>query len=402
MRNVISVLRRIRAIRAAALAVVLAGAMFVPSYATPEVPPTAPDQPAAPQAAVPQALPDVPGAEYLTPLAETSTSGGTATASQVTVANKPRMAIEFGPEDPVWSLLYIYEHNVPIQNPTKTELCTSSDADAPPCVPNPFYQPECATDDPATQRGSAYTRNLVFPVRPLKGGGADVGFVAETRVNMAAFGSVPASATLTLRVPVEDGDVQYLVNHQWDDQGMSREMPGCDPDYRPPYKIVTLIEGEVDIQISDLVVDGVPVDVGPRCRTEHPAELALWGDFDRGGYFPLPGGDLGAEPGLAPRALFPVDSPQYREANGRVFGPSKGLDVPPFTGCGTGGDDLSPLITGMASGPDNRVRLKQDQVVVLPEIPIDDVTQCSGFNCPLPAPDVPDMPPPAWEDGENQ
>lgn len=402
MRNPTPSRRRARLIRSAALAILLTGVLSVPSSAVPE--PPVPDQVPMAAAAAPQALPDVPGAEYLFPVAETSDIGGTTTASQVTVANRPRMAIEFGPDDPVWSVLYVYEHNVPIDNPTETILpCPGTPRpDAPPCVPDPFFQPACASaDNPVTQRKVGYYRNRIYPVLPLDGGGADVGFVAQKQLNLAAFGSVPASATLTLRVPIIDGHVQYLMNHLWDASAALAGRPdaeGCDPAFNDTApRLTALVEGDVTLQLSDLKVDGVPVNVGDHCRTVRPAKLELWGDMDRGGYFPLSGGVLGMEPGLSDGTLFPLEGRLYRDDEGREFGPSHGLEVPPFTGCGSGGDDLSALVTAMASGPDNRVRLEQKQVTFLDEIPIEDLTRCGVGICPLPAPEVPERPRAPWE-----
>ncbi|WP_293783372.1 hypothetical protein [uncultured Aeromicrobium sp.] len=331
---------------------------------------------------------------------ETGITGGTVTNTQVAVANRSRMVIELGPDNPIWGALYFGEHNYPLDNPAENvNNCSTTDSRLP-CVPFPL-QPECATDDPATQALASYFRNRIYPIRPLGGGGADVGFLGKTRVNMVAFGSVPASATLTFRVPTVDGEVQFLKNHQWTHVSYTNNW-GCGGTGFRDHQIVALTEGQVEISISDLVVDGVPVDVGARCRTERPTKLELWGDYDRGGYSPLGGGDMGAEPGLMPQSFTLTDSPQYKDDAGRTFGPSQGLDVPPFTGCGTGGDDLSPLVSAMASGPDNPVRVRQKELVIFPtDLPYDDFTRCGLASCPLPAPELPELPPLPWENGET-
>lgn len=397
--------RRARLIRSAALAILLTGVLSVPSSAAPE--PPVPDRVPMAAAATPQALPDVPGAEDVPPADEVATAAGSVTTTQVTVANRSRMAIEFGQDNPIWAILYYAEYNVPLDEPT-VNLPSCADLgyypDSPSCVPYP-YQPSCATDDPSTQMGSQYFRNRVYPIRPLEGGGADVGFLGKTRVNLLAFGSVPVSATLTLRTPRVDGEVQYLTSHIWTIGGNGTppaRMPGCDPSYRAPETDVALLEGEAEIWISDLVVDGVPVNVGRQCRTTEPAELELWGDFSRGDYNATDGGPLGAEPGIMPHA-FTLDDPQYRQQNGRTFGPSKGIDVPPFTDCGTGDQDFSPLVSAAASGPNNPVRAEQGTLVISAGggAPIKNPTGCGISTCPLPAPELPELPPLPWGNGDT-
>lgn len=332
----------------------------------------------------------LPGASDLPAPGTISLAEGTVTGSQGTVVRGSRMYITVGPENPIWGALYFAEFNWPVEDPTQfVALCSQGR----PCVPDPFYQPECATDEPATRKMSYYFRNPLYPLSPLGGGGADVGLLAETRVNLLAFGSIPATATLTMRTPSSGGSVRPLMAHIWQ-RGTGYPI-GCGPLQVAAPPISALVEGKVEIRLSDLTVDGVSVDLGPNCRTETPVDLYLWGETDRRGYYPNSGGDLGAYDGLHPGSVIPLDDPFYfGHFEGRDLPASSGVHVPPFTGCGIGSDDLSPVISAMASGPNNPVRAVQGQTASFDSIPLEDLTQCSPFGgCPLPAPAVPPMPP---------
>lgn len=358
---------RRRALGTACLAMVISLLLATPSS-------SAPDEPA-----------QVPGEADLpqTPIAQ---ARGVVTNSQGGVVRRSKMYLTIKPEKPIWGVLYQGVYNWPVENPTSfLSLCSRGR----PCVPDPFYQPPCATDDPLTQRRGPYFKSRLYPVSPLSGGGADVGLLAEMKVNLIAFGALPATATLTLRVPRVDGKVKPLTVHIWQTNQL-----GCDPTYVAP-AVSALAEGQVGISLGDLEVDGVPVDLGPSCRTVRPADLQLWGETELGGYFPGSGGPLGAFDALHPGSLGPLDSPFYFEDNGRVIPPSTGITIPPFTGCGTGGEDLSALVTAMASGPNNPVRARQSPLVApIDDIDLGNLAKCDQNGvCPLPAPAVPDRPP---------
>ncbi len=243
--------------------------------------------------------------------------------------------------------------------------------------------------------------NTIYPMRPLAGGGAEIGVVTKTSVNLLAFGSIPATATVTVRVPRENGKVVPLIAHVCQTAPFGPR-PGCDPSFSPP-TATTLVEGTVEVFISDLVLDGVPVDVGPSCRTMEPTPVYLWGAQGENPYFPSSGGELGAYDGINPGSRFAVDHPIYRgRFDGRENIPaSTGIDIPSFTGCGTAGEDLSSLVTSVAAGPNNPIRAIQKTPVEFPAdegVPIDDLLRCDiNGNCPLPAPPVPAAPPLPWE-----
>ncbi|MGP9017369.1 DUF6801 domain-containing protein [Streptomyces sp. BR1] len=95
------------------------------------------------------------------------------------------------------------------------------------------------------------------------------------------------------------------------------------------------------LRLYDLRVNGVPMDVGPRCRTSQPIDTVLAGAYDF-----LTGGVL----------------------DGKIA-------IPPFAGCGSRGEDLSPLFTATLSGPGNPVRIQQGRLAgagsapPVPELP---------------------------------
>lgn len=375
-----------RAVGIACLAVVTSLLLATPGSSAPDGPVAAavPGEEGLPQT---QSAASVPGEEDL-PKTPIALARGVVTNSQGGVVRRSKMYLTIKPEDPIWGVLYTGIYNWPAEDPTGfAQLC----ARGRPCVSDPFYQPPCATDDPATQRVGQYLRHRVYPVSPRGGGGgADVGLLAEMRVNLIAFGALPATATLTLRAPRVDGQVQPIRVQTWQTTRL-----GCDPSFVAP-AASALAEGQVEISLADLEVDGVPVDLGPNCRTVRPADLALWGETEHGGYYPNTGGPLGAFDGLHPGSLGPLDSPFYFEDNGRVIPPSTGITIPSFTGCGTGGEDLSPLVTAMASGPNNPVRAQQSTLITQLDgsVDLNDLTKCQHTGeCPLPAPAVPERPP---------
>ncbi|GGP57835.1 DUF6801 domain-containing protein [Streptomyces melanogenes] len=95
------------------------------------------------------------------------------------------------------------------------------------------------------------------------------------------------------------------------------------------------------LRVHDVRVNGVPLDVGRRCRTARPFDTVLSGSYNF-----LTGGILDGQ-----------------------------IAIPPFAGCGSRGEDLSPLFTAALSGPGNAVRIRQGQLAgagsapPVPELP---------------------------------
>lgn len=336
----------------------------------------------------------LPGFDDLPVRNSFSVTEGTVTSSQHAVARRSKMSIT---SRLIWGAMYFGEFNIPTDSPTSfNPLCILQRH----CLSDPFYQPSCATDDPVTHWKTNYVRNPMYPLKPLEDGGAEVGVLSEEKINLIAFGTIPATATLTMSVPRVDGKVQPLMAHMWGRMSDAAWAKGCAPLPSDLHKVSTLLEGKIIVQLSDLEIDGVQVDLGPRCRTKQPTQVYLWGDAAVGSYTPGGGGPLGAFDGLHPGSRGPLNDPYYREDNGRTIPPSSGINIPPFVDCGTGGDDLSPVVSAMASGPNNPVRAVQKPIVPLHRIPLEDLSLCGGSLCPLPAPEVPPMPP--LPDGEGE
>lgn len=99
----------------------------------------------------------------------------------------------------------------------------------------------------------------------------------------------------------------------------------------------------LDITVSHVTVDGTPLDVGPNCHTASPATLVLTAQH-------------GYNVSGAPIANWWWQPIQSNGGGGYPYGT---VDVPAFTDCHNGADDLDPLLTAMISGPDNPVTARQ-------------------------------------------
>ncbi|MFJ9036050.1 DUF6801 domain-containing protein [Streptomyces sp. NPDC102406] len=116
------------------------------------------------------------------------------------------------------------------------------------------------------------------------------------------------------------------------------------------YAVATFFQS---LRIHDVKVNGTPLDVGPDCRTAKRFRVTLRANVgDGGGYSNVLFGGI---------------------LSGKV-------DIPAFSGCGTGGEDLDPLFTAAISGPDNLITMNQAPVCA-PEL---------SFGCP---PVMPTFPP---------
>jgi hypothetical protein len=149
------------------------------------------------------------------------------------------------------------------------------------------------------------------------------------RATLLAFGFVPVSATIQIS---EIGSLNVA-------------LISCAPTKAcplPPPKNEALFFGLVTLRISNVDVNGVPLNVGAHCQTATPFELALTG-------IP-PAYDVGLLEGVL---------------TGTVT-------IPPFSGCSDGADNLNPIFNATVSGPGNFVKVTQAPPC----------TPNTGFNCP--------------------
>jgi len=120
----------------------------------------------------------------------------------------------------------------------------------------------------------------------------------------------------------------------------------------PPYPITVTATAKISIHVTNVRVNGVPLNVGPNCRTAAPVRLVLVGH----GFNTLP-----------PKG--------YTVPTG---GPLSGkVTIPPFTGCGVA-ENLDPLLTGSISGRGNFVKQTQGKLC--------GPSQPSAWSCPPPVP----------------
>ncbi|MBC7595780.1 MAG: hypothetical protein H7288_17895 [Kineosporiaceae bacterium] len=218
--------------------------------------------------------------------------------------------------------------------------------------------------------------NYVYALSP-EGSRNNFGDFPPTTVRTVAFGSIPAEVTIhisqlrdeeNLPVPL----VATTFSSYYGTTGGERLDSSRTFD--------TKVTGEVSVRLSDLIVDGVPVDLGTECKTVEPATLAGLrgkGFWDKG---------VGSAPAdeLPTRETWRT-TPYYTAALGGLL--SGTIDIPAFTGCGVGGDDLSPLLTAMASGPGNQLSVRQS-----------DIGRCFPANAPLPCVDDPLPLPDKWHE----
>ena len=154
------------------------------------------------------------------------------------------------------------------------------------------------------------------------------------RATFLAFGFVPVTASLTVTElrPISIRSVSGIT--------------------APPYPITVSATTTVAIRISDVVVNGVPLAIGPHCRPVGTTRLTLVGQGDNT---------------IPPRG--------YTLSTG---GPLTGrLTIPAFTDCGVT-ENLDPLLTGSISGPGNFDLMTQGKLC--------GPAQPQAWTCPPPIP----------------
>jgi len=135
------------------------------------------------------------------------------------------------------------------------------------------------------------------------------------RVTLLAFGRIPVSATI----------------HTSEIGSLNIALISCAPAPKCPNHAadVALYFGRVSLRISDVKIDGVPLNVGSHCQTATPFNFLLTG---------LP--------------------PAYNV--NLIHGVLTGtVTIPPFKGCANGDRNLDPVFTASVSGPGNFVKVTQ-------------------------------------------
>ncbi|MEV4144309.1 DUF6801 domain-containing protein [Amycolatopsis sp. NPDC049691] len=116
-----------------------------------------------------------------------------------------------------------------------------------------------------------------------------------------------------------------------------------------------ILRNHLDVvsRLSDVKVNGVPLDAGPDCVSATPMPIDMIGEYD-----PFTGGLIGTDPANA--------DPKYR-----------GFSLPPFKNCGAA-EKLSSLFTGQNSGPGNQASARLTIIQLC--------TEADHRNCPPVAP----------------
>lgn len=168
------------------------------------------------------------------------------------------------------------------------------------------------------------------------------------QVQTVAFGTIPVRATVKMRLPLDDeglpiGLTALTVEDIWPPGSGPCPSAHCGEQYK--HTKDTPVTGAVDIQLASLEVDGVSVDVGESC-------WARGGRLDLTGKgYTRPDNRNVYDPG------WDVPRGKYNAYKGGTLEGT--LDVPAFKNCGAG-DDLSRLVSNVASGTSFPVKIFQD------------------------------------------
>ncbi|QNS06490.1 DUF6801 domain-containing protein [Streptomyces xanthii] len=115
----------------------------------------------------------------------------------------------------------------------------------------------------------------------------------------------------------------------------------------PNKEVWAAISFDQSLRLHDVSVNGTPLDVGPNCRSKAPFRVVLEGTFG-------PNGTQGTYTNVLLGGL--LTSKNYP------------VDIPPFSGCGSQGEDLDALFTAAISGPGNLIAMNQ-ATVCIPDFP---------------------------------
>jgi hypothetical protein len=173
-----------------------------------------------------------------------------------------------------------------------------------------------ANDSSVTRHSFLFADSPSWAVRH-KGPHPHFGIFPTAHTSVLGFGAIPITADLHLRQVVGKHGLITPINVHSVTQ------------LKPPFKVrPTVVTGLLNVRVSNVSVDEVPLHVGPNCRSVTPMHLRVVGQ-----------------------------DPAYNLFRG---GPLNGtVTIPQFIGCGTGGDDVDPLLNGTISGPGNPLHLIQ-------------------------------------------
>lgn len=186
-------------------------------------------------------------------------------------------------------------------------------------------------------------------VQSPAGASQPFGLFPPITVRSVAFGSIPVQATVHLSQSVRDGLIVPFHFAQIISLGAMAEgtmIPGLGPAPASNGRGAVGVQfpptftGSLDIRLSDVTVDGVPLAVGDNCAAS--AGLKMSPNTNGFLYSGL------SEPVKGEPGEFKVSDPRKSYLPGNV-------DIGAFSGCTSGSEGLDPLLTSMISGPDNPI-----------------------------------------------
>lgn len=203
-------------------------------------------------------------------------------------------------------------------------------------------------------RASAiYSADLHFV--SSKGAPDPYGHVGPFAVRTVAFGGIPVEAEVALR---QQRDAENLPIGLEFTQTLKRYCRGLGPNAGPTEEEAlstnTTVNGQLEVAITSLKVDGVDLRLTDACRTGSPSTINLSSPDH-----------LNLDPTLEPED-HPAPENIYTTkffnaiAGGLLTGT---IDIPAFAGCVTEtGEDVSRLLTTTVSGKDNPVIIRSEGV----------------------------------------
>jgi hypothetical protein len=156
-----------------------------------------------------------------------------------------------------------------------------------------------------------------------------------TTATFLGFGFVPVTATVHL---IQAGPVTAVIYQPIATDNVATPLGSTSP-------MTAVSTAQVSVQVTNVKVNGVPLDVGNNCHTD--------------GILTSPGNPINYN-GLVLQGGVPAGSPGPRYDFGFSGALAGTAEIPPFTGCVTpDGDNLDPLLTSSVSGPGNEVQIDQ-------------------------------------------
>lgn len=181
------------------------------------------------------------------------------------------------------------------------------------------------------------------------------GYVRAFDVHAVAFGTIPVTATVRLAQPRDSenlpigGTATQKTGEFCPPGGPFTEKPPGGSS-RPVHIIDTDVRLATNVEVVDLSVDGVHLGLRPGCRTSAPSEVVA----TAAEYY---GWDPSVSAAERPSKETVMTTKYFTLAVGGLLTGS--VDIGAFADCTTpAGEDVSPLLTNVISGQDNKVVLR--------------------------------------------